>query len=141
MSFVAASKVVINPTVDEIFGSQVTLLCLSYALYGAGNLVRAVNGCIKVNNELTDVRAGIFNDIIKALSKKLVGENLDEATRSRLLDTRDLCEALRYDATHHPTPMKVLTIPVTKELRAKLFGLLISMALSMIVRLAQQYVM
>jgi hypothetical protein len=138
---IAAVQIVVNPTFGAIASSQVTLVCLCYGAFGVGYLVTSVNLCIRINNELTTVQARIFNDLARTFSEKLAFDGPDDATRARLVTTRDLCENLRDDALHFPNPMKVLTVPVTKELRAKLFGLLLSMALSMIVRLVQSYLM
>lgn len=138
---IAAVQIVVNPTFGAIASSQVTLVCLCYGAFGVGYLVTSVNLCIRINNELTTVQARIFNDLARTFSEKLAFDGLDDATRARLVTTRELCEGLRHDALHFPNPMKVLTVPVTKELRAKLFGLLLSMALSMIVRLVQSYLM
>ena len=47
---------------------------------------------------------------------------------------------MRYDALHFGILMKMLTLPVTKDLRIKLFSIFTSLSLSVIIRLVQQHV-
>ena len=69
-----------------------------------------------------------------------INDNLQETTKIRLLRTNDVLEDMRYDALHFGTPMKMLTLPVTKDLRIKLFSIFTSLSLSVIIRLVQQHV-
>jgi hypothetical protein len=141
-AIVAAINIVLRPTIEEIIGNPITLFCVISAIWNSLYLVQSVNLAMQINDATGKVQAGIFNDIIVAATATLNFEkNVDAETRARLRAVCEVLENMRYDALHFPTPMKVLTIPVTKELRVKIFGLLISLAVSTIVRLAQQYVM
>ena len=82
-----------------------------------------------------------MSDILHSTQHVLAFEDPKPDTRKRLTTAVTILSMLIDESLKFPVQIKVLKITVTKELRVKLFGLLVSLALSSIVRIVQENVL
>lgn len=138
---VSSFNIVLNPTVDEIIGNPVNIICLLHFIHNISYLVAYVNHAIKVNEAYSTGQAKIISDILHSVRHVLAFEDPKPETRKRLTTAATVLNLLIDKGLKFPLQIKVLKITVTKEMRVKLFGLLVSLALSSILRIVQQNVM
>jgi hypothetical protein len=139
VSLVVAFKVIIDPTFSSIITDQVTLVCLAQAIYNTSHLVPAINHAITANDNMGKGQASVMHGIMEDNLATLAFSDCDEETRERLEKTNVMLAAMADDALRFQAKVKVLGVPVTVELRLKIFGLLLSLAMSTVLRLVQQY--
>ena len=140
-AIVSSFNIVLNPSTDEIVGNPVTLLCLVNVVHNVFYLIVFINHAIKANEAFSTGQAKIMSDILHSTQHVLAFEDPKPDTRKRLTTAVTILSMLIDESLKFPVQIKVLKITVTKELRVKLFGLLVSLALSSIVRIVQENVL